>query len=1499
MKNLLAAMKSRGLRTLAAHMALPAALLGAVFALAALWGAQHYLLQAARRTDIETATRELASYAACYGHPGHASAATLPSGTKLLPPGASHPKPGVRVLSPGSDLEACAVLRAPDGTELGYLVISRPAETTLMMLTALRAFTLTALAASIVIVAATVFAAALALTRFAQRIGARLSAFAPQSGAGDDETPEAVELRLETTLALATAERDAREFLISRHTESACVSTRECILLDANPAYCRMFQSTREELVGKSFLDLIPPMERKDIIENIQRLTPRNPSGTVRHRVILPDGSERWMRWTDTAVFDPDGRIDRLFSVGIDITPEREAMEREAALRDAFDQMQSLAQTGSITMDLRSGSMEVTQEARRILGVGNDSSPESFFAAIDTADRAKVEALFAHARSEAAAFETEFRVPSAAEGKVRTLLCRAEMRADPKTKLLSRLTCTLLDISTLRAAESELRSELAYRQAVESSVAVGIVVRDMKGRTLSANERFCRMVGWTEEELCTSETEPYWPSDGNEDIKAALGEAIKGNTPPGGFELVFCRRDGSRFDALVNVAPLIDAGGNQTGILGAVTDISALQHARRELRTAEAELRRQLAYRLAVNRSVGVGIVVRDTDGRIASINEQFTTMFGWSEAELVGRSLADTPYWPPQDGEALAARVRHALAHPAHSDSLERQFTRKDGTKIDILLTATALLNSENHLIGSLAVFTDITAQQQMRRDLRAAELEARLELRYRTAIEDATSAGILVIDRRGSLIHANRVFSDMVGYSEDEILQMSYPPAFCVKEDFAAIEDVRVRMLSGQSPRRTFNMQLRRRDGTLFDAMVRTRKMPGSSEGWVVTVTDVTQLLRTREKLREAEASAKRETRLREAIERAAGVGITAMDKDGIPLYANDAFCAMIGYTREEWLHMRPPYAFWPPEEYGNIERALGLCLEGKTPEQGFQLIFARKDGSRIDVLIRDTRLYDEQNHLVGFISSITDISVLQKERRRAEAAEQRAKEELAYREAIEQSADVGIMVHSPDGKVLSVNAAMQRMSGYTEQEVLGMTPPYPTWPPDQREAIHAAFRSYLEGRAPLDGYQLRFRRKDGSDFDALIRCTSILGAKGAPKALVSVITDVSSLQEAQRALQGANDRLSLAKQVAKLGTFTWDEAEATVLMDDEALALFGHAPGADSNMVWRTSMDEPARRALEASTAKAVSEGNLEGTATYWIRRPDGERREVSSSYRVLRADRPGHVKLFGVIRDVTTERNTLHQFETYNTRFKIAQDVAEFGIWDWDPASDQLYWDGQSFAIFGHPQATDAQAVWTMVIDEEKRVQLTEKLLHLIATGAKDGQDRLHVIWPDRSHHEILSTFEILRDAEGRPTRVIGINRDVTGEIEAERDLSDAQERLAAALDGARFGTFEHVFGVGDMNWNDANYEINGIAPSITDPAELFEAWKAGAGKAAGQVEEMLRTLPADQNTLAYEFTAKPAKGSPRRVRVSAFIQRDNKGRARRLVGVTWLAEARGG
>jgi PAS domain S-box-containing protein len=107
-----------------------------------------------------------------------------------------------------------------------------------------------------------------------------------------------------------------------------CRFLPDCKIGYVNEAYCRYFGKTAEELIGTSFLFLIPEEDRAAVLATIASLTLESPTHAYEHQVIAPDGEFRWQRWIDRALFDAEGNLVAYQSVGEDIT-ERQRLENE------------------------------------------------------------------------------------------------------------------------------------------------------------------------------------------------------------------------------------------------------------------------------------------------------------------------------------------------------------------------------------------------------------------------------------------------------------------------------------------------------------------------------------------------------------------------------------------------------------------------------------------------------------------------------------------------------------------------------------------------------------------------------------------------------------------------------------------------------------------------------------------------------------------------------------------------------------------------------------------------------------------------------------------------------------------------------------------------------------------------------------------------------------------------------------------------------------------
>lgn len=121
-------------------------------------------------------------------------------------------------------------------------------------------------------------------------------------------------------------------------------------VLFANEAYCRHIGIPREALLG-AFANEYVRVEPSDLVRlrgNIAALTPERPTSRTELRVTMPGGRVGYEEWTDTGIFDDEGRLVATQAVGRDLTERKAtalALERQ---REALHQSEKLAALGSM-----------------------------------------------------------------------------------------------------------------------------------------------------------------------------------------------------------------------------------------------------------------------------------------------------------------------------------------------------------------------------------------------------------------------------------------------------------------------------------------------------------------------------------------------------------------------------------------------------------------------------------------------------------------------------------------------------------------------------------------------------------------------------------------------------------------------------------------------------------------------------------------------------------------------------------------------------------------------------------------------------------------------------------------------------------------------------------------------------------------------------------------------------------------------------------------------
>jgi PAS domain S-box-containing protein len=199
--------------------------------------------------------------------------------------------------------------------------------------------------------------------------------------------------------------------------------------------------------------------------------------------------------------------------------------------------------------------------------------------------------------------------------------------------------------------------------------------------------------------------------------------------------------------------------------------------------------------------------------------------------------------------------------------------------------------------------------------------------------------------------------------------------------------------------------------------------------------------------------------------------------------------------------------------------IKPNLDLCLIGETVQYSDWFEFESLGPQYVNVTYSPYLETDQT--ISGVVVSVRNITAVKQ-------AEQQLQAEADLRRAIEGAIVEGIAVADMDGRQIYVNPAFCSMLGWSEAELLGGTPPYLYWPPEEVDHITQAFAACLQGDRPPEGLELRFQRRNGERFDVLILDAPLQDATGTTTAWLASVYDITDRKRAEAALSSSEARL-----------------------------------------------------------------------------------------------------------------------------------------------------------------------------------------------------------------------------------------------------------------------------------------------------------------------------------------------------------------------------------
>ncbi|MBS0170045.1 MAG: PAS domain S-box protein [Nitrospira sp.] len=524
-------------------------------------------------------------------------------------------------------------------------------------------------------------------------------------------------------------------------------------------------------------------------------------------------------------------------------------------------------------------------------------------------------------------------------------MTRARLRAQAETSYVRAEEQRLRREIEVRAkAEEAVRASQRQMQFVTDHAPVLIAQCGTDCRYRFVNRQYAELLGHTPEQFIGRHPSEVLGAEAYQQAAPYMAEALAGRIVR--FDQRFMGAFSGTRLLQVTYAPEWDESGTVMGFIAAIVDITERQQAE--------EARATLA---AIVESSEDAILSKNLDGIITSWNRGAERLYGYSQQEAVGLPVT---MLVPEDLLDQEVPILERISRGEAIQQYETERQRKDGTRIHISLTVSAIRNDEGRIVGVSKVAHDITERKRAEAALR--ESEARLRL----FIEHAPAA-IAMLDRQLCYVAVSRRWLAEYGLEENLIGRSHYDVLPDIPERWKAAHQ---QGLAGVVSREDED-RFERQDGSV--RWIRWEVRPwrdkvGDVGGIIVFAEDITAAKMAEQALRESEAQH------RATFDNAA-VGIAHVGLDGSWLRCNEALCALTGYSQEELLGSTFSDITHPDDletDWASVRR----LLTGDIDTFSMEKRYVRKDGSLIWVQLTVSLLRDGHGCPQHFISIVQDI-------------------------------------------------------------------------------------------------------------------------------------------------------------------------------------------------------------------------------------------------------------------------------------------------------------------------------------------------------------------------------------------------------------------------------------------------------------------------------------------------------------------------------------------
>jgi PAS domain S-box-containing protein len=1148
-----------------------------------------------------------------------------------------------------------------------------------------------------------------------------------------------------------------------------------CNLADVH----NMHLQSEADAIGKDDFELFPEELAKGFFVDDQTVMRSGKPVINREEFVYEEsGKKRWLLTTKVPLKDGRGQIGGLVGISRDISIQK---RYEEALRTSEAQLSNamkMAKLGHWEYDVAKDTFTFNDNFYRIFRTTAEREGGYTMSSAQYAKR------FVHPDEiTVVADETRKAIESTdpnfsrqlehrmiyADGEVGYIAVRFFIVKDEHGRTIKTYGVNQ-DITERKRMEKALQAQAEQYSALLATTADGFWLADENGKLIDVNEAYCRLSGYSREELLKLSISDLEASEATKETTNHIRKIIEQGSDR--FETKHRTKDGRSIDVEISTTYL----PSKKCLIVFTHDITKRKRAERVIRESEERFRNLFE-------NAAIGIYCTTPEGRILLANPAIVRMLGFnSYDELVKRNVTEIGFDPRHP----RSEFRDRIEKEGTVVGLESAWMRSDGSTVFLRESGKAIRDSEGKTLYYEGTVEDITERK------RAEESLQRERNLLRTLIDNIPEL-IYVKDTAYRKSISNAADVRYMGLrSEAEALGKTdfdiYPKE--VAEKFYANDKMVIE--NGQA---LLNREecARAEDGSerwLLTSKIPLRDEKGQVTGLVGIGRDITKYKQVQEALRTSEA------RLSNAV-KMAHLGHWEYDVAKDLFTFNDHFYNIFRTTVEQvgsYTMSSAEYArrFVHPDDAPLVGEEVRKAIETTDPNFSrhleHRMMYA--DGEIGHIAVRFFIVKDEHGRTIKTYGVNQDIT----ERKRAE--ETLAAERNLLRTLIDALPDL-IYVKDAGGRFLLNNAShIEALGAKSQEEIVGKTD-------FDFQQSEFATEPFTDDQNVIKSGKPVYNQEDAAVFPTGATWLSttrvpLRDPQGNVLGLVAIRHDITDRKWTEEALRASENHLSNAVKMARLGHWEYDVAKDLFTFNDHFYSIFRTT--AEREGGYTMSSAEYAKRFVHPDEITVVADETrkaIESTDPNFSRQlehrmiyADGEVGYIAVRFNIVKDEQGRTIKTYGVNQDITERKRTEQALQERETKLKQIFDTVKDGIVLIDQTGKVLEANKSIETIVGFsPDEVLGRSFMELNVFESEDLATLSKLFSESVAQVSATQPLTRIRARHRDGHQIYveANASLMKDVEGQFEGFLAAIRDITERKRAEEKIAEQARLLDVALD----------------------------------------------------------------------------------------------------------------